>query len=137
MGTGGLGHRRDTFRGTAPDEPDPPTTPAAIHSHRLTGIPGSLATGMREQGDNGGARTEVRAPPGLTRGGQAASGQVMIFVTRPAPTVRPPSRMLNFRPSSMAMDWMSSTVISVLSPGMTISVPSGSLTTPVTSVVRK
>jgi hypothetical protein len=29
------------------------------------------------------------------------------------------------------------TAISVLSPGMTISVPSGSFTTPVTSVVRK
>jgi hypothetical protein len=37
----------------------------------------------------------------------------------------------------MAIGWMRSTVISVLSPGMTISVPSGSVTTPVTSVVRK
>ena len=37
----------------------------------------------------------------------------------------------------MAMGWMSSTVISVLSPGMTISVPEGRVTTPVTSVVRK
>ena len=60
-----------------------------------------------------------------------------IFVTRPAPTVRPPSRMAKRRPSSMAIGWIRSTVISVLSPGMTISVPSGSVTTPVTSVVRK
>ena len=37
----------------------------------------------------------------------------------------------------MAIGWISETVISVVSPGMTISVPSGSWTTPVTSVVRK
>jgi hypothetical protein len=60
-----------------------------------------------------------------------------ILVTRPAPTVRPPSRMANFRPSSMAIGWISETDMEVLSPGMTISVPSGSVTTPVTSVVRK
>lgn len=60
-----------------------------------------------------------------------------IFVTLPAPTVRPPSRMAKPRPSSMAMGWISSTVMSVVSPGMTISVPSGSVMTPVTSVVRK
>lgn len=62
---------------------------------------------------------------------------LMILVTLPEPTVRPPSRMAKPRPSSMAMGWMSWTVISVLSPGMTISVPSGSVMTPVTSVVRK
>ena len=37
----------------------------------------------------------------------------------------------------MAMGWISSTVMSVVSPGMTISVPSGREMTPVTSVVRK
>ena len=37
----------------------------------------------------------------------------------------------------MAMGLPSSTVIFVLSPGMTISVPSGSVMVPVTSVVRK
>ncbi|CAM5454448.1 hypothetical protein STANM309S_05757 [Streptomyces tanashiensis] len=37
----------------------------------------------------------------------------------------------------MATGWISSTVMAVLSPGMTISVPSGRVTTPVTSVVRK
>src|ERR1035438_510596 len=62
---------------------------------------------------------------------------LMIFVTRPAPTVRPPSRIAKRRPSSMAMGWIRSTCISVLSPGITISVPSGRFTTPVTSVVRK
>jgi hypothetical protein len=37
----------------------------------------------------------------------------------------------------MAIGWISSTTIRALSPGITISVPSGSDTTPVTSVVRK
>jgi hypothetical protein len=37
----------------------------------------------------------------------------------------------------MAIGLMSSTVISVLSPGMTISTPSGSWQAPVMSVVRK
>ena len=64
-------------------------------------------------------------------------GHLMTLVTRPEPTVRPPSRMAKPRPSSMAMGWMSWTVISVVSPGMTISVPSGRVMTPVTSVVRK
>ncbi len=66
-----------------------------------------------------------------------ADAYLMIFVTVPAPTVRPPSRMAKPRPSSMAIGWISSTVTSVVSPGMTISVPSGSVMTPVTSVVRK
>ena len=61
----------------------------------------------------------------------------MILTTRPEPTVRPPSRIANRRPSSIAIGLPSSTVISVLSPGITISVPSGNATVPVTSVVRK
>ncbi len=62
---------------------------------------------------------------------------LMIFVTRPAPTVRPPSRIANRNPSSIAIDFPNTTVISVLSPGITISVPDGNDTEPVTSVVRK
>jgi hypothetical protein len=58
-------------------------------------------------------------------------------VTCPAPTVRPPSRMANFRPFSIAIGWINLTVSEVLSPGITISVPEGSSTSPVTSVVRK
>ena len=61
----------------------------------------------------------------------------MISVTTPEPTVRPPSRIAKRRPASMAMGWISSMFIWTLSPGMTISVPSGRLATPVTSVVRK
>src|SRR6266487_42548 len=60
-----------------------------------------------------------------------------IVVTRPAPTVRPPSRIAKRRPSSIAIGAISSTVISTLSPGITISTPSGRLAVPVTSVVRK
>ena len=60
-----------------------------------------------------------------------------ISVTAPEPTVRPPSRMAKRRPFSMAMGVISSTLISTLSPGIHISVPSGRVMTPVTSVVRK
>ena len=59
------------------------------------------------------------------------------FDTTPAPTVRPPSRIANRRPSSMAIGAISSTTILMLSPGMTISTPAGSSMLPVTSVVRK
>jgi len=60
----------------------------------------------------------------------------IIFVTTPAPTVRPPSRIENRIPSSMATFAPSSTVMLIVSPGITISVPSGRNTSPVTSVVR-
>ena len=59
----------------------------------------------------------------------------MIVATRPDPTVRPPSRIAKVRPWLIAIGWISSIVISMLSPGMHISVPSGRLITPVTSVV--
>jgi hypothetical protein len=61
----------------------------------------------------------------------------IILATTPAPTVRPPSRMAKRRPSSMAIGAISFTVIVMLSPGITISVPAGSSIEPVTSVVRK
>jgi hypothetical protein len=59
-----------------------------------------------------------------------------IFVTTPAPTVRPPSRMAKRSPSSSAIGVMSSMSSVVVSPGTTISVPSGRCAAPVTSVVR-
>jgi hypothetical protein len=61
----------------------------------------------------------------------------MILATTPAPTVRPPSRIAKRRPSSMAIGAIRSTTILMLSPGITISTPSGSSQLPVTSVVRK
>jgi len=51
--------------------------------------------------------------------------------------VRPPSRIANRNPSSIAIGWINVTVICTLSPGITISVPAGSSQLPVTSVVRK
>src|SRR5262249_33111262 len=60
-----------------------------------------------------------------------------ILVTTPAPTVRPPSRMAKRSPSSIAIGVISSIFIWTFSPGMTISVPSGRVQTPVTSLVRK
>ena len=62
---------------------------------------------------------------------------LMIFATTPAPTVRPPSRMAKRRPSSMATGLIKLTTIFTLSPGITISTPSGNSTAPVISVVRK
>ena len=59
----------------------------------------------------------------------------IIFVTTPAPTVLPPSRIANLVPSSRAIGLIRSTVILILSPGITISVPSGKAIEPVTSVV--
>jgi len=51
--------------------------------------------------------------------------------------VRPPSRMAKRRPSSIAIGAISSAENDTLSPGITILTPSGSVTDPVTSVVRK
>jgi len=58
-------------------------------------------------------------------------------VTRPAPTVRPPSRIAKRMCCSIAIGVISITSIVTLSPGITISTPSGSVMSPVTSVVRK
>jgi hypothetical protein len=60
-----------------------------------------------------------------------------MLATTPAPTVRPPSRIAKRRPSSIAIGAIRFTTMAMLSPGITISVPSGSSTVPVTSVVRK
>jgi len=61
----------------------------------------------------------------------------MILATTPAPTVRPPSRIAKRRPSSIAIGAIKVTTMFTLSPGITISTPSGSSQAPVTSVVRK
>ena len=61
----------------------------------------------------------------------------IISVTTPDPTVLPPSLMANLSPSSMAISVIRSISIVMLSPGMHISVPSGSFRSPVTSVVLK
>ena len=60
----------------------------------------------------------------------------MTLVTMPAPTVRPPSRIAKRICSSRPTGVIISIVMVMLSPGMTIFVPSGSAQVPVTSVVR-
>ena len=60
-----------------------------------------------------------------------------IFVTTPAPTVLPPSRMAKFNFSLIAIGVINLTVNLASSPGITISVPEGRVTSPVTSVVLK
>src|SRR5262245_60933954 len=101
--------------------------------------------------DDGRQRTDERKPPSVSSvaypirplalssvvAGACAPGYSMMLATTPAPTVRPPSRMAKRSFSSMAIGTISSTVMVTLSPGITISVPSGRCTTPVTSVVRK
>ncbi len=61
----------------------------------------------------------------------------IISVTTPEPTVCPPSRIAKRSCSCMAMGAISSTMNCELSPGITISTPSGSVMTPVMSVVLK
>ena len=51
----------------------------------------------------------------------------IIFATTPAPTVRPPSRIAKRSFSSIAIGTISCTSIDTLSPGITISVPDGSV----------
>ena len=62
----------------------------------------------------------------------AISGNVSpeFRLTRPAPTVLPPSRMANRIVFSIAIGVPNSTSTETLSPGMTISTPSGSFTLP-------
>ena len=87
----------------------------------------------------GGDAKRPKAPCVAARG-LAASGvqpYSMMLATTPAPTVRPPSRMAKRSFSSIAIGTISATSIVTLSPGITISVPSGNVTMPVTSVVRK
>src|SRR5512145_505576 len=84
-----------------------------------------------------GAPALPQTPEAPDWSGAPLTSYSMILVTTPAPTVRPPSRMAKRSFSSIAIGVISSTVTATLSPGITISVPSGSATTPVTSVVRK
>ena len=61
----------------------------------------------------------------------------MMLATTPAPTVRPPSRMAKRSFSSIAIGTIRVTSMATLSPGITISVPSGSdTTTDVTGVAK-
>jgi len=73
----------------------------------------------------------------LQRNNISHNNYARISVTVPAPTVRPPSRIANLNPFSIATTVINSMLNDTLSPGITISVPSGNVADPVTSVVRK
>ena len=62
---------------------------------------------------------------------------LIIFVTTPAPTVLPPSLMAKFKFWLIAIGVINFTLNFPSSPGITISVPDGRVTSPVTSVVLK
>ncbi len=61
----------------------------------------------------------------------------IILATTPAPTVLPPSRIAKRKPSCIAIGAIKVTDICTLSPGITISTPSGNSIAPVISVVLK
>ena len=65
------------------------------------------------------------------------SAYLIILVTTPAPTVLPPSLIAKFKFSLIAIGVINLTVNFPSSPGITISVPDGNVTSPVTSVVLK
>jgi hypothetical protein len=67
----------------------------------------------------------------------ARAGYASTSATTPEPTVRPPSRIANRSPFSIAIGEINSPRTVTLSPGITISTPSGRCAIPVTSVVRK
>jgi len=62
---------------------------------------------------------------------------LIILVTTPAPTVLPPSLIAKFKLSFIAIGVINFTENFPSSPGITISVPEGNVTSPVTSVVLK
>src|SRR5690606_41370956 len=107
-------------------------------------LPVPAISGERGSGDSlrGGDPGSLAAPGMMFRqpcaqGAHGPSHHLTIFATTPAPTVRPPSRIAKRRPSSIAIGLISATTIFTLSPGITISTPSGSWQAPVMSVVRK
>ena len=108
----------------------PARGPAAVHS---------LYRSIRNETQNARpllvGRAFVDLEPKAT--GRPHCGHSRILVTTPEPTVRPPSRIAKRRPSSHAIGVINVISMSMLSPGITISTPSGSLMLPVTSVVRK
>ena len=118
---------RETVAHARPDRLRDQTRPSG---GRLGG--GSAGAGARARaalaGATGRAARGSRSPSGgaRRRGGDGRSG-----------LEHGPSRTANRSPSSIAIGVSSSTTIRVLSPGITISIPSGNATLPVTSVVRK
>ena len=90
-------------------------------------------------GRSGGTRTHNLRfwRPALYQLNYAPKRYLIILVTTPAPTVLPPSLIAKFKFSFIAIGVISLTENLPSSPGITISVPEGSVTSPVTSVVLK
>ncbi|TDX29702.1 hypothetical protein EV657_108124 [Rhodovulum visakhapatnamense] len=91
---------------------------------RASASPG--ACGAPTRPGNCRSDTKRAAPKGGPGSRSGETDHLMILETTPAPTVRPPSRMAKRSFSSIAIGAISSTVNFRLSPGITISVPSGS-----------
>ena len=90
-------------------------------------------------GRSGGTRTHNLRfwRPALYQLNYAPKRYLIILVTTPAPTVFPPSLIAKFKFSFIAIGVINLTVNFPSSPGITISVPDGNVTSPVTSVVLK
>ena len=90
-------------------------------------------------GRSGGTRTHNLRfwRPALYQLNYAPKRYLIILVTTPAPTVLPPSLIAKFKFSFIAIGVINLTVNLPSSPGITISVPEGKVTSPVTSVVLK
>ena len=119
------------WQGVRDSNPQPTVLETATLPIELT--PCTLTPTTWTQKISGGKDTFQGKDPPLPR----SKPQAITSATRPAPMVRPPSRMAKRRPFSMATGAKSSTSTETLSPGMTISTPSGSVIEPVTSEVRK
>ena len=94
---------------------------------------------IRSFGRSGGTRTHNLRfwRPALYQLNYAPKRYLIILVTTPAPTVLPPSLIAKFKFSFIAIGVINLTVNLPSSPGITISVPEGNVTSPVTSVVLK
>src|SRR4051794_31167870 len=118
----------------------PPTADGTLERNRQPiglRLLGHCTTSFAANGSQGPIRPK-QSRGGLVyrRGSNLMPCYTSMEVTTPAPTVRPPSRIANRNPSSIATGVINSTPIWMLSPGITISTPSGSEMFPVTSVVR-
>ena len=94
---------------------------------------------LSQFGRSGGTRTHNLRfwRPALYQLNYAPKRYLIILVTTPAPTVLPPSLIAKFKLSFIAIGVINFTVNFPSSPGITISVPEGNVTSPVTSVVLK
>ena len=137
----GIHPLRIPFWGTAAVSPQPPSPKNAEGGRPLLmGLPPSIPLPLHPNETQNArpllvGRAFVDLEPTAT--GRPHCGHSRILVTTPEPTVRPPSRIAKRRPSSHAIGVIKVISMSMLSPGITISTPSGSLMLPVTSVVRK